>query len=234
MIWPFKWTLSTCTYTWPICFSKFYWMKFANLLEICLWLHLAVKGLMVCDHKPAIIFFGFIALKTEILTSAIVLAEKLVKRYSFRCLLAKKCLFPVSLTTLQYDWQCNSNYHISSGSSGLITAKLSYLQFSLFYKAEEDKYDSNISISFFCYICRFLLFYWISFPLVSDDYASFRWLFSSNKELGFFLIFSSDRHPLCHVFRRPWLVLSKTSHWPTLKIAKDDVVRELPNGKCWK
>ena len=119
-------------------------------------------------------------------------------------------------------------------TSGLITAKLSYLQFSLFYKAEEDKYDSNISISFFCYICRFLLFYWISFPLVSDDYASFRWLFSSNKELGFFLIFSSDRHPLCHVFRRPWLVLSKTSHWPTLKIAKDDVVRELPNGKCWK
>ena len=144
-----------------ICLSKFYWMKFANLLEICLCLHLAVKGLMVCDHKPAKIFFGFIALKTEILTFAIVLAEKLVKRYSFRCLLAKKCLFPVSLTTLQYDWQCNSNYDISSGSSGLITAKLSYLQFSLFYKAEEDKYDSNISISFFCYICRFLLFYWI-------------------------------------------------------------------------
>ena len=56
-----------------------------------------------CDHKPAIIFFGFIALKTEILTFAIVLAGKLVKRYSFRCLLAKKYLFPVSLTTLQYD-----------------------------------------------------------------------------------------------------------------------------------
>ena len=78
-------------------------MKFANLLEICLWLHLAVKGLMVCDHKPAIFFFGFIALKTEILTFAIVLAEYLVKRCSFRCLLAKKYLFPVSLTTLQYD-----------------------------------------------------------------------------------------------------------------------------------
>ena len=30
-----------------ICFSKFYKMKFANLVEICLWLHLAVKGLMI-------------------------------------------------------------------------------------------------------------------------------------------------------------------------------------------
>ena len=29
-----------------ICFSKLYKMKFANLLEICLWLHLAVKGLI--------------------------------------------------------------------------------------------------------------------------------------------------------------------------------------------
>ena len=29
-----------------ICFSKFYKMKFANLLKICLWLHLAVKGLI--------------------------------------------------------------------------------------------------------------------------------------------------------------------------------------------
>ena len=28
-----------------ICFSKFYKMKFGNLVEICLWLHLAVKGL---------------------------------------------------------------------------------------------------------------------------------------------------------------------------------------------
>ena len=28
-----------------ICFSKFYKMKFANLVEIYLWLHLAVKGL---------------------------------------------------------------------------------------------------------------------------------------------------------------------------------------------
>ena len=27
------------------CFPKFYKMKFANLLEICLWLHLEVKGL---------------------------------------------------------------------------------------------------------------------------------------------------------------------------------------------
>ena len=31
-----------------ICFSKLYTMKFANLLEICLWLHLAVKGLSHC------------------------------------------------------------------------------------------------------------------------------------------------------------------------------------------
>ena len=29
-----------------ICFSKFYKMKFGNLVEICLWLHLAVKGLI--------------------------------------------------------------------------------------------------------------------------------------------------------------------------------------------
>ena len=28
------------------CFSKFYKMKFGNLVEICLWLHLAVKGLI--------------------------------------------------------------------------------------------------------------------------------------------------------------------------------------------
>ena len=31
-----------------ICFSKLYTMKFANLLEICLWLHLTVKGLSHC------------------------------------------------------------------------------------------------------------------------------------------------------------------------------------------
>ena len=31
-----------------ICFSKLYKMKFANLLKICLWLHLAVKGLIKC------------------------------------------------------------------------------------------------------------------------------------------------------------------------------------------
>ena len=28
-----------------ICFSKFYSMKFENLVEICFWLNLAVKGL---------------------------------------------------------------------------------------------------------------------------------------------------------------------------------------------
>ena len=33
-----------------ICFSKSYKMKFANLVEICLWLHLAVKGLIKSDH----------------------------------------------------------------------------------------------------------------------------------------------------------------------------------------
>ena len=32
-----------------ICFSKCYKMKFANLVEICLWLHLAVKGLIKSD-----------------------------------------------------------------------------------------------------------------------------------------------------------------------------------------
>ena len=31
-----------------ICFSKLYKIKFANLLEICPWLHLAVKGLSHC------------------------------------------------------------------------------------------------------------------------------------------------------------------------------------------
>ena len=30
-----------------ICFSKFYKMKFENLVKICLWLDLAVKGLRV-------------------------------------------------------------------------------------------------------------------------------------------------------------------------------------------
>ena len=30
-----------------ICFSKFYKMKFENLVQICLWPHLAVKGLRV-------------------------------------------------------------------------------------------------------------------------------------------------------------------------------------------
>ena len=29
-----------------ICLSKFWNMKFGNLVEICLWPHLAVKGLM--------------------------------------------------------------------------------------------------------------------------------------------------------------------------------------------
>ena len=34
-----------------ICFSKLYKMKFAKLLEICLWLHLAVKGLRPPRHE---------------------------------------------------------------------------------------------------------------------------------------------------------------------------------------
>ena len=29
-----------------VCFSKFYKIKFGNLVEICFWLNLAVKGLM--------------------------------------------------------------------------------------------------------------------------------------------------------------------------------------------
>ena len=43
LMWPFKWKLSACTFTW--CYSKFY-TKFGNLVELCLWLHLAVKGLI--------------------------------------------------------------------------------------------------------------------------------------------------------------------------------------------
>ena len=33
------------------CLSKFYEMKFGNLVEICLWTHLAVKGLNNKSHK---------------------------------------------------------------------------------------------------------------------------------------------------------------------------------------
>ena len=44
MMWPIKWKLSARTYTWCCFFSKFYKLKFVNLVEICLWLHLAVKG----------------------------------------------------------------------------------------------------------------------------------------------------------------------------------------------
>ena len=50
MMWPFKWKLSACT---VIClmmlfvFSKFYKMKFVNLVEIFVWPHLAVKGLKI-------------------------------------------------------------------------------------------------------------------------------------------------------------------------------------------
>ena len=34
-----------------ICFSKFYKRKFGNLVEICLWLHLAAKGLKQSTKK---------------------------------------------------------------------------------------------------------------------------------------------------------------------------------------
>ena len=42
-----------------VCFSKFYKMKFGNLVEICLWLHLAVKGLKllsICLHWGSSIY----------------------------------------------------------------------------------------------------------------------------------------------------------------------------------
>ena len=42
-------TLSALSHS-AICFSKLYKMKFANLLKICLWLHLAVKGLIKLVH----------------------------------------------------------------------------------------------------------------------------------------------------------------------------------------
>ena len=46
MMWPFKWKLSACTFTGCYCFSQFWKMKFGNLVETCLWPHLAVKGLI--------------------------------------------------------------------------------------------------------------------------------------------------------------------------------------------
>ena len=45
-MWPFKWKLSTCTFIW--CYLK---MKFGDLVEICLWPHLAVKGLKVLQSQ---------------------------------------------------------------------------------------------------------------------------------------------------------------------------------------
>ena len=38
-----------------ICFSKFYKMKFENRVEICLWLHLAVKGLKRQMRPPYVV-----------------------------------------------------------------------------------------------------------------------------------------------------------------------------------
>ena len=46
MMWPLKWKLSACSYWGAIYFSKFHKMKFGNLVEICFWLNLAMKGLM--------------------------------------------------------------------------------------------------------------------------------------------------------------------------------------------
>ena len=54
------------------------------------------------------------------------------------------------------------------------------------------KWFDNSQVKFFTIFRRFLLFYWISFPLVGEDFASFLWLFSSNKELGFFLYSQKD------------------------------------------
>ena len=45
MMWPFKWKLSACTYTWCYLFVKIFDNEIWNLVEICLWPHLAVKGL---------------------------------------------------------------------------------------------------------------------------------------------------------------------------------------------
>ena len=44
-MWPFKWKLSACTYTWCYLFVKISQNEFENLVEICFWLNLAVKGL---------------------------------------------------------------------------------------------------------------------------------------------------------------------------------------------
>ena len=49
MMWPFKWNLLACTFTWYYLFFKFHKIKFGNLVEICFWLNLAVKGL---KHQP--------------------------------------------------------------------------------------------------------------------------------------------------------------------------------------
>ena len=45
MMWPFKWKLSARTYTWCYLFFKIS----QNLVEICFWLNLAVKGLNNAD-----------------------------------------------------------------------------------------------------------------------------------------------------------------------------------------
>ena len=38
VMWPFKWKLSVCTFTWCYLFSKSHKMKFRNLVEIFFWL----------------------------------------------------------------------------------------------------------------------------------------------------------------------------------------------------
>ena len=45
MMWPFKWKLSACTFTGYSLFVKILGNEIGNLVEICLWPHLAVKGL---------------------------------------------------------------------------------------------------------------------------------------------------------------------------------------------
>ena len=45
MVWPFKWNLSSCTFTWYYLFFKILKWNWEIFVEFCPWPHLAAKGL---------------------------------------------------------------------------------------------------------------------------------------------------------------------------------------------
>ena len=66
MMWPFKWKLSTCTYTWCYLFFKILENEIWNLVEICFLLNLAVKGLKgLFTNQKVRVPYPFIYLKPE-------------------------------------------------------------------------------------------------------------------------------------------------------------------------